>query len=57
MPFADQEKMLEEVIFSLSVSINVNTKNSQTKTCACPKDTVLKIPNFHNYRPEKTSEK
>ena len=35
--FQDQEKFLKDVVFSLAVSMNVNTKNSQnllmSKTC------------------------
>ena len=34
--FADQEKWLKEVVVTLAVSMNVNTKNSQIKHCSCP---------------------
>ena len=33
--FADQEKLLKEVVLSLAVSMNTNTKNSQIKHCLC----------------------
>ena len=39
--FPDQEKLLKEVVFSLTVSMNVNTKNSQIKHCPCPKCFVV----------------
>ena len=35
--FANQGKLLEEVVFSPAVSVNANTKNSQIKHCPCPK--------------------
>ena len=35
--FPDQEKLLKEVVFSLAVSMNANTKNSKKKHCPCPK--------------------
>ena len=31
--FADQEKLLKEIVFSLVFSMNVNTKNSLIKHC------------------------
>ena len=31
--FPDQQKILKEVVFSLAVSMNANTKNSQIKYC------------------------
>ena len=34
--FADQEKLLKEIVFSLVFSMNVNTKNSLIKHCLCP---------------------
>ena len=39
--FPDQEKLLKEVVFTLAVSINANTKNSQIKHCPCPKYVVI----------------
>ena len=57
MPFQDQEKLLQEVVFSLAVSMNANTKNFQIKHYPCPKHVVVKKPKLHIYRPEKTSEK
>ena len=39
--FPDQEKLLKEVVFSLTVSMNVNTKNFQIKHCPCPKCFVV----------------
>ena len=33
--FQDHEKLLEEVVFSLVVYMNTNTKNSQIKHCLC----------------------
>ena len=35
--FANQGKLLEEVVFRPAVSVNANTKNSQIKHCPCPK--------------------
>ena len=35
--FPDQEKLLKEVVFSLAVSMNANTKNLQIKQGPCPK--------------------
>ena len=46
--FADQKKLLKEVVFSLEVSMNSSTKNSQIKHCPYP-CTI--------YRPEKISVK
>ena len=34
--FADQEKLLKEIVFSLVFSMNVNTKNSLIKHCLYP---------------------
>ena len=34
--FADQEKLLKEIVFSLVFSMNVNTQNSVIKHCLCP---------------------
>ena len=47
MSFQDQGKLLEEVVFSLAVSINANIKNSQIKHCSCPKYVAIKRPNLH----------
>ena len=52
--FPNQQKLLE---FSLTVSMNVNTKNSQIKHCPCPKYFAIKGPTCKIYKPEKTSEK
>ena len=41
VPFADQEKLLKEVVLSLAVSMNTNTKNSQMKPCPCQKYVVI----------------
>ena len=38
--FQDQEKLLE-LVFSLAVSMNANTKNSQIKHCPCPKYVMI----------------
>ena len=35
--FPDQQKFLKEALFSLAVSLNANTENSQIKHCPCPK--------------------
>ena len=40
--FQGQEKLLEEVVFSLAVSMNANTKTSQIKHCPCPKYVMIK---------------
>ena len=37
LSFPDQKKLLKEVLFSLAVSMNANTKNFQIKQCPCPK--------------------
>ena len=50
--FQDQEKLLQ-VVFSLAVSMNANTKNSQIKHCPCPKYLVIKRPNLHNLQTRK----
>ena len=39
--FADQEKLLKQVVLSLAVSMNTNTKNSQIKHCPCQKCVVI----------------
>ena len=39
--FADQEKSLNEVVISLAVSLNTNTKNSQIKHCPYQKYVVI----------------
>ena len=46
--FQDQEKLLEEVVLSLVVSMNAETKNSQMKHFPCPKYVVIKRPNLYN---------
>ena len=38
----DQEKLLKEVVFSLAVSMNANTKSSQIKLCLCLKYVLRK---------------
>ena len=55
--FQGQEKLLQGVVFSLAVSMNANTKNSQVKHCPSPKYVVIKKPNLNIYRPEKKFEK
>ena len=42
--FPDQQKILKEVVFSLAVSMNANTKNSQIKYC--PYQKYFKVRNF-----------
>ena len=54
--FQDQEKLLEEVVFSLVVSMNANTKTSM-KHCPCPKYVGIKRPNLHNLQTKKHIEK
>ena len=34
--FQDQEKLPQEAMFSLAVSMNANTRNCQKKHCPCP---------------------
>ena len=41
MLLPDQETSLEEAVFSLAVSMNANTKNSQIKHFPCPKYVVI----------------
>ena len=41
LSFPDQEKLLKEVVVSIAVSMNTNTKNSQIKHCPCPKYIVI----------------
>ena len=55
--FQDQEKLLQEVVFSLAVSMNANNKNSHIKRCPCPKYVVTKKPNLNNLQTRKKSEK
>ena len=38
--FPDQEKLLKGLVFSIAVSMNAKTKNSQLKHCPCPKYVV-----------------
>ena len=54
MSFEDQEKLLEEVVFSLAVCMNANTKNSQIKRWPCPNYIVIKRPDMHNLQTRKT---
>ena len=51
--FQDQEKLLQEVVFSLAVSMNANTKNSQIKHYPYPKYVVIKKPNLNNLQTRK----
>ena len=46
--FPDQEKFLKEVAFSIAVSRNNNTENSQRKHCPCIKYFVIYRPDLHN---------
>ena len=39
--FADQKKLLREVVFCLAVSMNGGSKNYQKKHCPCPKYVVI----------------
>ena len=39
--FSDQEKLYEEVVFSVAFSMNANTKKSQIKHCPYPKYAVI----------------
>ena len=50
--FQNQEKLLE-VAFSLVVSLNANTENSQIKHCPCPKYVMIKRPNLNNLQTRK----
>ena len=48
MSFPNQEKLLEEVVFSLAVSINANAENSQIKKLSmskicCDKNDQLEV--------------
>ena len=52
MTFQDQEKLLE-LVFSIAVSVNANTKNSQIKHCPCPKYVMIKRPNLHDLQTRK----
>ena len=49
----DQENLLQKVVFSLVVSLNANTKNSQIKHCLCPIYVVIKKPNLNNLQTRK----
>ena len=51
--FQDQEKLLHEKVFSLAVSMNANTKNSQIKHCPYLKYVLIKKPNPHNLKTRK----
>ena len=53
--FPDQEKLLEEVVFSFAVSMNANTNNPQIKHCPCPKYVVIKRPNWYNLQTGKNT--
>ena len=44
MSFPDKEKILKEVVFSLAVSMNANTENSEIKHC--PYTKYFKVKNF-----------
>ena len=39
--FLDQEKLYNEVVFSIAFSMNAITKDSQIKHCPCPKSVVI----------------
>ena len=39
--YPDQEKLLKEIVLSLAVSIDANTKKSQIKHCPCLKYAVI----------------
>ena len=54
--FQDQEKLLQEVVFSLAVSKNANTNHSQIKHCPCPHFVVIKKPNLHNLKTRKKTQ-
>ena len=54
--FPDQEKLLEEVVFSLSVFMNANIKNLQIKHFPCPTYIVIKRLKLYNLQTRKTSE-
>ena len=51
--FPDQEKFLKEVVFSLGVSMNFNTENSQIKHGPCLKYLVIYRPDFYNLQARK----
>ena len=53
MSFQDQENLLQKVVFSVVVSLNANTKNSQIKHCLCPKYVVIKKSNLNNLQTRK----
>ena len=57
LSFPDQERLLEEILFSLAVSMNASTKNSEIKHCPYPKHVVIKKSNVFNLQTRKTSEK
>ena len=48
MSFPDQEKLLEEVVFILAVSMKANTKKSQIKHFACSKYDAIKRTDSYN---------
>ena len=50
--FQNEEKLLE-VVFSLVVSLNANTENSQIKHCPCPKYVMIKRLNLNNLQTRK----
>ena len=52
--FQDQEKLLKEVVFTLAVSMNAITKNSQVKHFRCPEYVVIKNSNMHNLNTRKS---
>ena len=52
--FRDQEKFLKEAAFSIAVSMNDNTENSQIKHCPCPKYLVIYKPAWYNLQARKT---
>ena len=51
--FPDQEKFLKEAAFSIAVSMNANTENSQIKHCPCPKYLVIYRPDLYNLQARK----
>ena len=50
----DQKKFLKEVAFSIAVSMNANTENSQIKHCPFPKCLVIYRPDLYNLQAKKT---
>ena len=51
--FLGQEKFLKEAVFSLAVSMNANTENSQIKHCPCLKYLVIYRPDLYNLQARK----